>query len=345
MSRRRPVRPASPARLALARLALARLGLAAAVLSLAVSACSGAGSTAATASGKRAIQLIVGNASDPFYITMECGAEREASKLGVGLNVGGPPGLSVSGQQPLIHDVEVNRPAALVVAPADPTQLNAGLQQVQRNRTRIIFVDTASSDPALGLSRISSDDLAGGQLAADSLGALLGGRGTVAVLSISPGSPATDARVQGFEQQMRARYPAIRLLPEQNDIAATTAAAATYVKSDETADPRLSGVFAANTVTAQGAAATLRHTGETGKIKLVTFDPEPAEVGMLKDGVAEVVIAPQPLLEGQEAIRLAVDAIDGKPVPKAVQTPLVAITGKDVGKEGKYLYRATTAGC
>lgn len=314
------------------------------VAALGLAAC-GSSSGSTTSSGKKSVQLIVGNASDPFYVTMECGAMKEANKLGVSLKVGGPPSFTVPGQKPLIDDVQVTNPDALLVAPTDTAKLDSDLEKVQHNGTKIIFVDTSVTDSSIGLSRISSDNEAGGKLAADNLGALLGGKGTVAVLSMAKGTSTTDARVQGFEQEMQAKYPGIKMLPEQNDVAATTTAATGFLESDITANPHLSGVFTANTVTAQGAAAALQHTADTGKIKMVTFDAEPAEVQMLQSNVAQLVIAQEPAVEGADGIEQAVNAIDGKHVTANIPTPLIAMSAKNLSSDQQYVYKGSTSGC
>jgi ribose transport system substrate-binding protein len=313
-----------------------------AVVALGATACS---SLSGSRASGQTVELIVANTTDPFYVTMACGAEREASKLGVSLAVRGPASFTVPGQLPLIDDAATARPKALLVAPTDATRLDAALQRVQREGTKIIFVDTASADQSLGLARISSDNAAGGKLAADSLGRMLHGTGTVAMLSMAAGASSTDARVRGFEQEMAARYPGIRLLPQQDDIAATTTAAMTFLESDVTADKNLRGVFTANTVTAQGAAAALRYTGKAGKIKMVTFDAGPAELGMLRANVAQLVIAQEPRVEGRDAIEQAMNAMDGKSVTRSIQIPLVAIGRNDLSVDRTYAYRLTTNGC
>ncbi len=336
MSRRFPARLTGVAVIAVGALGLAACGS---------SGSGGSGSSAAA--GKKTIQLIVGNASDPFYVTMECGAQQEAAKLGVSLKVAGPSSFSVPPQKTQIDTVEVTKPKALVVAPTSSTLLDNDLQKVSNGGTKLIFVDTASSNMSLGLSRISSNNVAGGALAADSLGKLLGGKGTVAVISMAKGISTTDARVQGFEREMTAKYPGIKLLAEQNDVAATTTAATSFIESDLTANSSLSGAFAANTVTAQGVAAGLQHAGKAGKIKLVTFDAEPAEVQMLSSGVAQLIIAQEPAVEGMDGIQQAVNAIEGKHVTASIPTPLIAIDKANMNQPSvkQYIYRGSTAGC
>lgn len=316
-----------------------------AALGLAACSSSGSGTGTKSASGKN-LQLIVGNASDPFYITMECGAQREAKALGVNLKVGGPPSFTVPGQKPLIDDAIVTKPDALLVAPTDSSKLDSDLQRVQSNGTKIVFVDTSSSDTSLGVSRISSDNVAGGKLAADEIGALVGGKGTVAVISMAKGTSTTDARVQGFDEEMAAKFPNIKLLPEQNDVAATTTAATTFMESDITANPTLVGAFAANTVTAQGAAAGIQHAGKTGKIKLATFDADTPQVQMLQSDTIQVAIAQEPGVEGSDAVQQAVNALEGKPVTANIATPLIAVTRQNMNDSNvkPYIYKNSCGG-
>jgi ribose transport system substrate-binding protein len=216
------------------------------------------------------MELIVGTKSDNFYVTMECGAEAEAKKLGVSLKVTGPATFSVPQQKPLIDSVQVTKPDALIVAPTDSAALDPDLLKVQKGGTKLIFVDTSTANT----SRISSDNAAGGKLAADTLGKLVGGKGTVAVISVAKGVSTTDARIAGFDAEMAAKFPGIKLLPEQNDDADSVGTATSFIEGDISAHSDLVGAFAANVVTAQGAASGIQHAHKTGKIKLATFDAD-----------------------------------------------------------------------
>jgi ribose transport system substrate-binding protein len=323
--------------------------IAAATLMLAACGSSSPSKTSASGSSAKGktVQLIVGNASDPFYITMECGAEQEATKLGVKFTVAGPTSFTPTLQKPQIDQVEVSKPDALLVAPTDSTSLDPDLQKIASNGTKIIFVDTSSSDMSLGLSRISSNNALGGQIAADNLGNLLGGKGTVAVISMAKGTSTTDARVQGFQQEMASKFPGIKLLSEQNDVDATTTQATSFIEADITSTPALNGVFAANTVTAQGVAAGLTHASKQGKVKLVSFDAEPPEMQMLSSNIAQVIIAQEPALEGQDGVIQAVNAIEGKHVTASIPTPLTAITSTNMNSASvkPLVYKASTSGC
>jgi ribose transport system substrate-binding protein len=300
-----------------------------AVIALAASGCgsSGAGTPATTA--KKNLELIVGTKNDDFYVTMECGAKQEAQRLGVNLTVNGPADFSAPEQKPIIDAAVVSRPDALLVAPTDATSLNPDLTQVQSSGIKIVFVDTASASPSLGVSRISSNNALGGQIAADNLAQQIGGKGTVAVISVNPGVSTTDARIQGFQQELRAKYPGIKILATQydNDSSAT---AATQIEGDISAHPDLSGVFAANVLSAQGVATGVKSAGKSGKVKVATFDADPQQMQALQSGTIQLAIAQSPATEGADAVQQAVNALDSKPVTASIGTPLVAITQQNM---------------
>jgi ABC-type sugar transport system substrate-binding protein len=318
-------------------------GVAVVALAAAAAGCSSSSSGGGSSSAPKTMELIVGTKSDDFYVTMECGAETEAKKLGVKLSVTGPATFSIPQQKPLIDTAAVTRPDALIVAPTDSAALDPDLLRVQRTGTKIIFVDTSASDQSIGESRISSDNAAGGKLAADTLGNLLGGKGTVAVISVAKGVSTTDARIAGFQAEMAAKFPGIKLLPEQNDDADSVGTATSFIEGDITANPGLNGAFAANVITAEGAASGIAHAGKTGKVKLATFDADATQMTMMHAGTIQLAIAQEPALEGADGVEQALNAIEGKPVTKNIATPLIAVTSSNMNSASikPYIYASS----
>jgi ABC-type sugar transport system substrate-binding protein len=337
MSRKYPARVVS-----LTAVAVLGVGLAACSSSGGSSGSKSSGSSSSSGFTKKNLELVVGTKSDDFYITMECGAEAEAKKLGAKLTVNGPADFSVSEQAPILNSVAASKPDALMVAPTDAKALDPELQRIQTAGTKIVFVDTSSSDTSLGVSRISTDNVGGGKIAADNLGQQIGGKGTVAVINVNPGISTTDARIQGFNAEMKAKYPNVKVLGVQydNDSSAT---AASQVASDIAAHPDLNGVFATNVLSAQGAATGVQHAGKTGKVKVATFDAEPQQITFLKSNTIQLAVAQDPYAEGQDAVQQALNAANGKTVTKAIGTPLTAITQANVNSASvqKYIYKSS----
>jgi ribose transport system substrate-binding protein len=312
----------------------------AAVIPMALAACSSSSSSSSTtsssapssaaAAGKSYnVELVVGTKSDDFYVTMECGAMAEAKTLGVNLTVTGPADFSAPEQAPILNAVAASKPDALIVAPTDTKALNPELTRIANEGVKVVFVDTTTTAPSVAVSHITSDNTGGGKLAADSLAAQIGGKGTVAVINVNPGISTTDARIAGFTAEMKAKYPNITVLGTQydNDSSAT---AASQVEADITAHPNLSGVFATNVLSAQGAATGIQHAGAAGKVKVATFDAEPQQITALKSNTIQLAIAQSPYLEGQDGVEQAVNALSGKQVSANIGTPLVAITQQNV---------------
>ena len=332
MAHRKSVRVAGIAVAAVIPIALAACSSSSSSSSTSPAASTGASSTSssAAAAGKNYnVELVVGTKSDDFYVTMECGAMAEAKSLGVNLTVTGPADFSAPEQAPILNAVAASKPDALIVAPTDTKALNPELSRIANEGVKVVFVDTTTTNPSVAVSHITSDNTGGGKLAADSLAAQIGGKGTVAVINVNPGISTTDARIAGFTAEMKAKYPGITVLATQydNDSSAT---AASQVEADITAHPNLSGVFATNVLSAQGAATGIQHAGASGKVKVATFDAEPQQITALKSNTIQLAIAQSPYLEGQDGVEQAVNALSGKPVSANIGTPLVAITQQNV---------------
>lgn len=301
---------------------------------------SGKGGTA-SGGGKKSIELITGVKSDPFYITMTCAAQTEANKLGVSFKADGSAQWDVSVQRPIIDSVAATKPDALLISPVDTAALTPSLQQIQTTGTKIVLVDTSVTDPSIGISRISSDNEAGGRTAAKALAQLMGEKGSAIVISVKPGISTTDARIKGFTEEMQQNHPGITLLPVlyDDDLPAT---AASQIQATLAAHPDLGGVFAGNTNTGQGIATGLKAAGKQGAVKVAAFDAEPDEVQSLKDGTLQVLVAQDPGGIGTQAVDQAVAAFDGKPVTAQIGTTMVAITQANMGDPAvsKYFYKA-----
>jgi ABC-type sugar transport system substrate-binding protein len=290
----------------------------------------------------KTVQLIVGVKDDPFYITMICGAQEEAKKQGVKFSSNGSAQWDVSQQRPIIDSVASTKPAALLISPVDSDALSPDLKQMQGAGTKVVLVDTTVSDSSIGVSRISSDNEAGGKTAADALAKEMGDKGSAIVISVKPGVSTTDARIKGFQDQIKSTHPNITLLPVQYDND-DPAKAAQLIQSTVAAHPDLAGVFADNVKTAEGVAAGVNQAGKKGAIKISAFDAGPQQVQDLKSGTVQVLIAQDPGNIGVQGVQQAVAAIQGKSVQASIGTTLVAITASNMNDPNvsKYFYKGS----
>lgn len=324
----------------------------------ALTGCGTVGAAETGVSTDTSIEMITGAQDSSFYLSMECGAAVQARKLGIDLTVAGPARDTAADQLPLVDGVIVGNPDALIISPASgasPTQAGAGgdegrslsqaLYVAQENDTKVIFTDTSVPDINIGDSRITSDNAAGGRIAADNLGRMAGGKGSVALITAPDGGAPAAARIAAFQREMAGRYPGITVLPVQSDAADSVARAARFVSADIAAHRNLTAVLGMTQNTVQGAINALHRAHKTGAIKLATFDASPFQMTGLTTGTIQLTVAQEPAVEGADAVNQAVSAIADKKVAAHIATPMIAITPQNMNNPGikPYIYDGTCA--
>ena len=297
------------------------------------------GSGGASGGGNKKLALVPGVQNEPFYISMQCGAEEEAKSAGYTLQTQAPAKFDATLQEPIVTALAASKPAALLIAPTDDVAMTQPMKQVKDLGTVVIEVDTALKDTSLAVSTITSNNEQGGRLAAETLSKLASGKsGSVLILDTKAGTSTTAARAKGFEDELK-KYPnlksvGIEFTDNEPDVAASK------VTAKLASTPDLIGVFATNLNTGEGAATGLRNAGKTGQVNLIGFDASPQEVEGLKAGEFQALIAQDPATIGREGVKAAISKIENKgDVKRNIEAPLVAITKDNMSANEKYFYK------
>jgi ribose transport system substrate-binding protein len=284
------------------------------------------GSTTGASSGKTyKLSFIQGVAGDGFYVTMGCGMQAEAKKLGdATVNIQGPAQFDSTLQNPIIESVTASKPDAIMIAPDDVTASQTPIDQAMSAGIKVVLVDTTLNDPAGAVSQISSDNLAGGADAFAAVKQLVPGGGQVLVVNTKPGISTTDQRTSGFAAAAKAdsKYQYVGVQYDQDE--ASIAAQVTLAALQK--NPGIVAIFATNLFSAEGAATGIRQAGKSGKVKIVGFDAEPDEITALQQGTVQALIAQSPYTIGTDAVDQAIDALTGKPTTPKIGTKFTIIT-------------------
>jgi ribose transport system substrate-binding protein len=278
------------------------------------------------------IQFIQGVAGDQFYITMQCGVQAEAAKLGVSVKTQGPQKFDPTLQKPILDSVVATKPDAILIAPTDVTAMQTPLANAAAKGIKVVLVDTTTKDPTYATSAIASDNIGGGKAAFDAIKQLNPNGGKVMMMSVDPGISTTDQRAQGFEDAAKAdsKFTYLGIQYSHDD----PATAANLMGSALQKDPDIVGVFATNLFAAEGTATAVRQSGKGSTVKIVSFDAGPKQMKDLNDGTIQALVAQHPGTIGQYGIDSAVSALDGHPVTPKVQTGFTIITKDNVSGEG-----------
>jgi ribose transport system substrate-binding protein len=287
-------------------------------------------STTGSSSGKTyKLSFIQGVAGDGFYVTMGCGMQAEAKKLGdATVNVQGPSQFDSTLQNPIIESVTASKPDAIMIAPDDVTASATPIDQAMSAGIKVVLVDTTLNNPGSAVSQISSDNLAGGADAFTAVKQLVPGGGQVLVVNTKPGISTTDQRTTGFANAAKAdsKYQYVGVQYDQDS--ASIAAQVTLAALQK--NPKIVGIFATNLFSAEGAATAVRQAGKSGKVKIVGFDADPDQITALKQGTVQALIAQSPYTIGTDAVDQAINALTGKPVTAKIGTKFTIITSSNL---------------
>ena len=290
------------------------------------------GSTAGGSSGSGKsynMTFIQGVAGDGFYVTMGCGIQAEAKKLGnVTVNIQGPSQFDSTLQNPIIESVTASHPSAILIAPDDVSASRPPIAQAMSAGVKVVLVDTTLTDPSGAVSQISSDNTAGGADAFAAVKQLVPGGGQVLVVNTKPGISTTDQRTAGFAAAAKADPKFSYVGVQYDNDTASLAAQVTLAELQK--NPGIVAIFATNLFSAEGAATGIRQAGKSGKVKVIGFDAEPDEITALQQGTVQALIAQSPYVIGTDAVDEAVAALSGKTTTPKIGTKFTIITNANL---------------
>lgn len=272
------------------------------------------------------IDYILGVAGSPFYEAMACGAQAEAKTLGVKVTVAAPSEFAANKTLPLL-DADISaHPSAIVLVPTDLTALDSAAAAVKAHGIKLLTADgTLADGNKVATTQVVSNNVGGGKAVAERMAKQIGGHGEVLLLTTPPGvSPTQDERAQGFREGLKA-FPGIKYVGAQysNDNPSLTSS---QVREELSRYPKLAGIFADNDQSGIAAASALASAHAAKRVKLWSYDAAVSEVQSLRQGVIQGTIAQEPALEGSDAVKYAVAAVEGKATPKTVYTPTRVLT-------------------
>ena len=286
---------------------------------------------------------------DPFYFTMQRGAEQAAADFGVELIVQIPEEWNATVQTPML-DAMVARGDLdfLFLAPVDKEAMVAPLQNAADTGLPIITNDTFIGDGdyvngpvTFPISYIGSDNVLGGEIACHALAEAIGEAGKVYIQNVKPGISTTDQREEGCKLALE-QYPDIELVGvDYNDDDPSKAQAQTEATLQRV--PDLAGIFGTNVFSAQGAGQVVANQGVGDQVSVVAFDATEFAIEQLREGVVDLVIAQKPSDMGYLAVAMAMAYLDGvTSIPARIPTgyQVITIDNVDDPEVAQYIYTA-----
>ncbi|MFI6376610.1 substrate-binding domain-containing protein [Streptomyces sp. NPDC050546] len=269
--------------------------------------------------------LSLSTLNNPFFVQIRAGAQAEAKKLGVDLTVTDAQN-DASQQANQLQNFTSSGLGAIIVNPVDSDAASNSVKAADKADIPVIAVDRVVNNAKLD-TLVASDNVAGGELAAKSIGEKLGGKGKIVILQGQAGTSAARERAAGFEKGLKA-YPGIQVVAQQPaDFDRTKGL--DVMSNLLQAHPDVQGVIAANDEMALGAIKALG--SKAGKsVSVVGFDGTPDGLKAVEGGTLYASVAQQPSQLGKIAVDNALKALQGKKVEETVKVPVKVVTKENV---------------
>jgi ribose transport system substrate-binding protein len=298
------------------------------VVALAAAACSGSSKPPAVAIG-----VVPKGSTHEHWKRVRIGAEKAAAEFraaGVPVEVIWKGPLREDDREQQIQVVEgfiSQGVKGLVLSPLDSSALLRPVEEASRAGIPTVVFDSALATPNPTVSYVSTDNGKGGRLAGRRMGDVLGGKGTVLMLRYQEGSAATEEREQGFLDELREHFPGVTVISSDQYAGPTRD---TAKRASENVlnrfGARVDGIFTSNESATGGMLLALQDLGRAGKVTFVGFDYSSSFIEPLKKGELHGFVAQHPVNMGYLSVKTMVDHLQGKSVPKVVDTGVVMVT-------------------
>lgn len=279
---------------------------------------------------RKVIGVVPKGANHIFWQTVHAGALKAASEFGLEVEWNAPTlEIDASRQIAIVESMVNKRVAGIALAPVDRKALVAVVERAAAAEIPVAIFDS-EIDTDKRLTYVATDNREGGRMAARKMGELTMGEGAVAIISFMPGSAATMEREEGFREELRNRFPNMKVVQTAYGMAdrAKSRAAAENIMQ---AHPNLRGLFADNESSSAGTVLALKARGDA-KVRMVGFDSNNQLVSDLQNRYIDALVIQRPFKMGYEVARALGMKLQGQRVLSRQDLPAVLITHADLEK-------------
>jgi ribose transport system substrate-binding protein len=276
--------------------------------------------------------------NNPVFQAAKTGAEDEAKKIsqehGVNVKIDWrtPNEEDPQKQVQAIEQLVNEGASGIAVSCSDANKLTDAINSAVKKGVPVVCFDS-DAPKSKRLADFGTDDIDCGHKVMEQLGKEMGGKGVVAILAGNQNAPNLQKRVQGVKEEAKKDYPDIKILDTFYH-KETPQDAAAEVETVQQAHPEITGwamvggwpLFTDNAL-----------KFAPGSVKVVAVDALPAELGYLRDGHVQVLLAQQVYEWGTTSVDLlyAKAAENKNPPASFVKGELIPVTKDNVDEYAK----------
>jgi ribose transport system substrate-binding protein len=266
--------------------------------------------------------------TSPFWELVHQGALKAGKELGYKVRFEGAE-IETDRQQQIniVEDMISKKVAGIVLAPTDANALVNAVKNVDKSGIPCVVIDSAVNTDKY-LSFLRTDNYQGGVMAAECMGEILGGKGSVIIVKWIPNAASTDKRVLGFTETIKNKFPDIKIVGSDFPDPAGVEGAINITSDMLGKNKEVTGVFACNLDTTAGAMAAIKKIDR--KVKFVGFDSDEGLIDGLRTDVIDSLVIQNPVKMGYLGVKYVVQKLEGRAegIPKIGDTGVELVTKK-----------------
>ena len=258
--------------------------------------------------------LSVSTLDNPFFVSLRDAIVEQAKANGmevIEVNAQNDASKEISGIEDLIQQgVDV-----LLINPTDSAAVSSAVQSANSAGIPVITIDR-SADEGEVETLITSDNVSGGEMAANFIVEKVGEKAKVVELQGVPGASATRERGEGFRNIADIKLEVVASQPADFD----RTKGLTVMENTLQGTSGVQAVFAHNDEMALGAIEAIKAAGQD--VIVVGFDGTEDAVKSVELGQLTATVAQQPGLMGEEAVKAAQQILNGETLEEIIKVPL-----------------------
>lgn len=262
------------------------------------------------------IGVSISTLNNPFFDDMRQGIQETAEEAGAEVRVSDAQDDSAT-QTNDIDDLITQGVDVLVINPVDSAAIQSSVENANSANIPVITLDR-SSDGGQVLTYISSDNVAGGEMAAEFILEQIGENGKVVQLEGVPGASAANERGEGFNNVAQDNLDVI----DSQSANFNRAEGLSVMEDMLQSHGDIQAVFAQNDEMALGALEAIQSSASADDIIVVGFDGNEDAIASVENGGLDATVAQQPYEMGRIAVETIFDFFAGESVEEQIDSPL-----------------------
>jgi ribose transport system substrate-binding protein len=274
------------------------------------------------------IGLAVANLQADFFNQIKQSVEAEAKAKGVTVVTVDAKGDSAT-QVSQVQDLITRGIKALIYIPAGATAAGVPVKAAKAANIPVICVDRTPPD-APGDTFIATDSVSAAKTLGEYVGKITSGKGKIGILQGQLGTTPEMDRDKGFNEALQ-NFPTLEVVAKQPSKAWMQDEGFAIGQDMLQRHPDITVFFGRADALALGAARAVKVANVDHKVIVVGFDGDVAGLKAVRDGTLQATMTQQTQGMGRLALSSALDAINGKTLPKEQLQEAVLTTKENVG--------------